>query len=214
MDKIPLFFISNVFVEGLRKQSIQPLPQRLKISMKRLLIFFFFSSLSLAGVAQGGYFGEIKFNMNVGQKSNLFGRFPYGVALLTNHGYGFKDYFGISAGTGIIHESIDYATFSPFFLQVSSAPLKKLVSPHASFDIGYNYQWRKGMNDEFTNIKGGLYLHPQVGIKVGKGPVYGIIGIGWTRFDSKVVYVTPGTPDRTVFSKSYKRYTFNLALGF
>jgi hypothetical protein len=183
--------------------------------MKLLLFLLILSSLPLLNLAQDGYFGEIKINANVGQKDEIFRRYPFGIGFLTTHGYGFKNWFGIAGGTGIIHESSDYATFSPFFFQISSAPLKKKLSPHASMDLGYAHQWKKGREDEFTKIKGGIYIHPQIGVKIGtKEKFYAVIGIGWARFDSKIIYQLSGSPDRTVTTKSYKRYTFNLAIGF
>jgi hypothetical protein len=175
-------------------------------------IMILIALVPLFAFGQSGYFGTVNMNFNLGSKDGLFGR-ATGYSITTTHGYSYKNWLGFAGGLGILHDPKDQRTFSPFFVQLSSAPLKTMVSPFAAFDIGYAYQWPKFYEDEFTSVYGGAFLHPQVGIRIGKpGGIQGVFGVGWMRMDSKTV--SAGFPGDFVWLKTYKRYTFNMAVRF
>lgn len=183
----------------------------MKIAYKALIIISLLSGQSLG---QDGYFGSTNMNLNLGAK-DVFTGYSIGFSFTTVHGYGYRNWFGVAGGLGVLHDPVDLRTFSPFFIQFSSSPLKSTISPYAAFEIGYTYQWAKFYEDEFTQVYGGLFLHPQLGIRIGKpNGIQGLIGIGWMRMNSRTVTNVLGTPDKFIYGKTYKRYTFNLGIRF
>ncbi len=213
-EMVNQFFMFLDYLRGLRFPFLNQLPRTLNFFLFAT-IFGAFSPMDLN--AQEGYFGEIRTQFNIGEKSEADFELPHGFSITTVHGYGFKNWFGLAAGLGILHQSDVARTFSPFFFQASTAPIKKTVSPYGAIDIGYSYQWQKSNWDPSRTEKGGLYLNPAVGIRIGQtSGMNGIISIGYLYQQSSTVFDFSwnGQVNKTVQKHTFRRITFSTSFRF
>lgn len=126
----------------------------------------------------------------------------YGLGIANTTGYQFNRWIGV--GLGLSYQIIDLTSVQailPVFVEGRGYFLKTKVAPYYSMNIGYGFAFSQQTGFGKETAKGGLYLHPALGLRFGTGNLKMMMDFG--------LEVQKATYTQDYSSDSYtNRYTF------
>lgn len=156
---------------------------------------------------------------NVTYFAALPGRFletaQLGAGLHNVTGFQFNRWFGLGLGLGVDNYSLNNGeSFYPLYAEFRGYLRKSIKAPYYSFSAGYGFAFSDS-SDGILDAKGGLMLHPAIGIRLGAGPDANVLmDIGYSFQKATIKRELWFSGDVEIREMLYKRLNIRLGLIF